>query len=141
MTNLPANRLWSTVTFHGLGHILFLTKYIRDVPGPEDLVARIISQAAQGESWTFHAKDWIERVCNERLAANKQKPDTMRRMKAWQNQAGVKEWLRQSVSADAMRSISFIARAIMGVDPRAGDNITGVEVTLPLPLAVAVKIW
>eukprot|EP00972_Heterocapsa_arctica_P074016 10923775-Heterocapsa_arctica.AAC.1 len=28
MTNLPANRLWTTVTFNGLGHILFLTKFI-----------------------------------------------------------------------------------------------------------------
>eukprot|EP00972_Heterocapsa_arctica_P085622 12619356-Heterocapsa_arctica.AAC.1 len=61
MTDLPANRLWTTVTFYGLGHILFLTKFIRGAPGPEDLVARIISQAAQGQTWMFHAKDWLER--------------------------------------------------------------------------------
>eukprot|EP00972_Heterocapsa_arctica_P066055 9744869-Heterocapsa_arctica.AAC.1 len=72
MNNLPANRLWTTLAFHGLGHFLFLSKYIRDAPGPEDLVAKIISEAAKGNTWMFHAKDWIDRVCTERLAANQQ---------------------------------------------------------------------
>eukprot|EP00972_Heterocapsa_arctica_P080841 11914443-Heterocapsa_arctica.AAC.1 len=44
-----------------------------------------------------------------------------------------------------MRTISFIYRAAKAKNnrgkSRAGDNIVGVEVTLPLPLAFAVKIW
>eukprot|EP00972_Heterocapsa_arctica_P017936 2651643-Heterocapsa_arctica.AAC.1 len=44
-----------------------------------------------------------------------------------------------------MRTISFVYRAIKAksnrAKSRAGDNIVGVEVTIPLPLAVAVKIW
>eukprot|EP00972_Heterocapsa_arctica_P019618 2895110-Heterocapsa_arctica.AAC.1 len=91
MANLPANRLWTTVTFNGLGHILFLTKFISDAPAPDDLVARVISQAAQLPTWTFHAKDWIARVCGERLAASNRAPEFMRRMSAWQSEAGVKE--------------------------------------------------
>eukprot|EP00972_Heterocapsa_arctica_P033449 4924725-Heterocapsa_arctica.AAC.1 len=104
MTNLPANRLWTTVTFSGLGHILFLTKHIRGAPGPEDIIARVIAQAAKGINWEFHAKEWIERVCKERITADKNSLPTMRRMAAWQSRDAVKEWLRQSVSTDAMRS-------------------------------------
>eukprot|EP00972_Heterocapsa_arctica_P027913 4105528-Heterocapsa_arctica.AAC.1 len=74
----------------------------------------------------FHAKDWIARVCDGRLTASEQAPEYMRRTVAWQNEAGVKEWLRQSVSAEAVRSISFIYRAKKGVT-RAADTITGVE--------------
>eukprot|EP00972_Heterocapsa_arctica_P057850 8534720-Heterocapsa_arctica.AAC.1 len=51
MNNLPANRLWTTVAFHGLGHFLFLSKYIKDGPGPEDIVDKIISEAARGNTW------------------------------------------------------------------------------------------
>eukprot|EP00972_Heterocapsa_arctica_P022214 3269015-Heterocapsa_arctica.AAC.1 len=61
MANLPANRLWTTVAFSGLGHILFLTKHIHKAPGPEDIISRIIAQAATESTWEHHAKEWLER--------------------------------------------------------------------------------
>eukprot|EP00972_Heterocapsa_arctica_P086387 12733350-Heterocapsa_arctica.AAC.1 len=67
----------------------------------------------------------------------------LRRANAWQSKDSVKEWLRQSVSDDAMRAISFNYRSARSKSDRsksrAGENISGVEVTLPLPLAVAIK--
>eukprot|EP00972_Heterocapsa_arctica_P002280 330448-Heterocapsa_arctica.AAC.1 len=85
MNNLPANRLWTTVTFNGLGHILFLSKFVPSAPPPEELVARIISEAALLPTWTFHASGWLSRVCSDHLKATDRPPDFMRRMAAWQN--------------------------------------------------------
>eukprot|EP00972_Heterocapsa_arctica_P046652 6884235-Heterocapsa_arctica.AAC.1 len=61
MNNLPANRLWTTVTFNGLGHILFLAKFIPKAPSPEEVVATIISEAALLPAWTFHANGWLDK--------------------------------------------------------------------------------
>eukprot|EP00972_Heterocapsa_arctica_P029452 4336678-Heterocapsa_arctica.AAC.1 len=65
--------------------MLFNTKFLENAPGPEDIVAGIISEAAKGVAWVFHAKNWLRRVCDERLKANGMQPDYKRRMEEWQN--------------------------------------------------------
>ncbi len=112
--NLPPDRLWTTVTFSGLAGIIFSSRFIPIVPAVEYLIATIITGAAKGSHWTFHASEWLEKVCAPKLTDTNQPLDLSRRHAAWQNLECVVEWLRRSVSTDTTRAVSFIYRAKPG---------------------------
>eukprot|EP00972_Heterocapsa_arctica_P014181 2088394-Heterocapsa_arctica.AAC.1 len=62
MTNLPANRLWITVSFRGLGAIVAMTKQVTGSPSAESVVATIISEAAKEGPWNWHAFQWMQKA-------------------------------------------------------------------------------